>query len=319
MRACYAADRTGHMILQTLYQQCVKRDVRFFNEFYCLDLLCDDGGVTRGSWRTSWPPASSTCSGPSPCCSRPAATGGCSGSRRTRTRSPATAWRWRTGAASRSRTWSSSSSIRPASTRWASCCARPPAARAASCCNKDGERFMERYAPTIKDLAPRDMVEPGDLPGDQGGPRRRANGRHGLPGRAPPRPEGDRGEAPRHHGVRARLPARRADDGARPDPAHRALRDGRHPDRHRRAGRDRRRRDAGARPVRGRRVRVRERPRREPPGDELAARHRRVRPARRRAHGRVRERTPTCATVAGRTGPPDARHARTACSRGTAA
>src|SRR5919197_3253203 len=38
-RACHAADRTGHMILQTLYQQCIKRDVRFFNEFYVLDLL----------------------------------------------------------------------------------------------------------------------------------------------------------------------------------------------------------------------------------------------------------------------------------------
>src|SRR3989449_10755214 len=47
-RACYAADRTGHMILQTLYQQCVKRDVRFFNEFYCLDLLRDDAGITVG-------------------------------------------------------------------------------------------------------------------------------------------------------------------------------------------------------------------------------------------------------------------------------
>ena len=38
-RACYAADRTGHMILQTLYQQCVKQEVAFFNEFYALDLL----------------------------------------------------------------------------------------------------------------------------------------------------------------------------------------------------------------------------------------------------------------------------------------
>ena len=47
-RACYAADRTGHMILQTLYQQCVKRDVRFFNEFYCLDLLRTDDGRTAG-------------------------------------------------------------------------------------------------------------------------------------------------------------------------------------------------------------------------------------------------------------------------------
>ncbi|MFT3663155.1 MAG: succinate dehydrogenase flavoprotein subunit [Gordonia sp. (in: high G+C Gram-positive bacteria)] len=37
-RACYAADRTGHMILQTLYQNCVKHNVQFFNEFYALDL-----------------------------------------------------------------------------------------------------------------------------------------------------------------------------------------------------------------------------------------------------------------------------------------
>jgi succinate dehydrogenase / fumarate reductase flavoprotein subunit len=42
-RACFAADRTGHMILQTLYQQCVKRNVRFFNEFYVLDQLMVDG------------------------------------------------------------------------------------------------------------------------------------------------------------------------------------------------------------------------------------------------------------------------------------
>jgi len=42
-RACYAADRTGHMILQTLYQQTVKRNVRFFNEFYVLDQLMTDG------------------------------------------------------------------------------------------------------------------------------------------------------------------------------------------------------------------------------------------------------------------------------------
>ncbi|MET4224515.1 succinate dehydrogenase flavoprotein subunit [Oerskovia enterophila] len=40
-RSCYAADRTGHMILQTLYQNCVKQDVEFFNEFYVLDLITD--------------------------------------------------------------------------------------------------------------------------------------------------------------------------------------------------------------------------------------------------------------------------------------
>lgn len=43
MRACHAADRTGHMILQTLYQQCIKHDVTFFNEYQVLDLLVEDG------------------------------------------------------------------------------------------------------------------------------------------------------------------------------------------------------------------------------------------------------------------------------------
>ena len=46
-RACYAADRTGHMILQTLYQNCVKHDVEFYNEFYVLDLLLVDEDATR--------------------------------------------------------------------------------------------------------------------------------------------------------------------------------------------------------------------------------------------------------------------------------
>ncbi|MEO1643819.1 MAG: succinate dehydrogenase flavoprotein subunit, partial [Chloroflexota bacterium] len=38
-RACHAADRTGHMILQTLYQQCIKQDVNFFDEFQVVDLI----------------------------------------------------------------------------------------------------------------------------------------------------------------------------------------------------------------------------------------------------------------------------------------
>ncbi|HEY4535156.1 MAG TPA: succinate dehydrogenase flavoprotein subunit [Enteractinococcus sp.] len=46
-RACYAADRTGHMILQTLYQNCVKHNVEFYNEFYVLDLLMVEEDATR--------------------------------------------------------------------------------------------------------------------------------------------------------------------------------------------------------------------------------------------------------------------------------
>jgi succinate dehydrogenase / fumarate reductase flavoprotein subunit len=42
-RSCYAADRTGHTILQTLYQQCVRHNVQFFDEFHVLDLLVEEG------------------------------------------------------------------------------------------------------------------------------------------------------------------------------------------------------------------------------------------------------------------------------------
>jgi len=45
MRACHAADRTGHMILQTLYQQCIKNDVNFLDEYHVVDLIRVDNTV----------------------------------------------------------------------------------------------------------------------------------------------------------------------------------------------------------------------------------------------------------------------------------
>lgn len=42
-RSCYAADRTGHMILQTLFQQCVKNETQFYNEFHVMDLIIKEG------------------------------------------------------------------------------------------------------------------------------------------------------------------------------------------------------------------------------------------------------------------------------------
>jgi succinate dehydrogenase / fumarate reductase flavoprotein subunit len=48
-RACYAADRTGHAILQTLYQQCIRREVTFADEFQVLDLVMPDGPDGRVS------------------------------------------------------------------------------------------------------------------------------------------------------------------------------------------------------------------------------------------------------------------------------
>ena len=47
-RACAAADRTGHALLHTLYQQSLKNDVQFYNEFYAIDLLKDNSGEICG-------------------------------------------------------------------------------------------------------------------------------------------------------------------------------------------------------------------------------------------------------------------------------
>jgi succinate dehydrogenase / fumarate reductase flavoprotein subunit len=48
MRSCKAADRTGHMILQTLYQQCIKQSVKFFDEYQVIDLIIEDN-VCKGA------------------------------------------------------------------------------------------------------------------------------------------------------------------------------------------------------------------------------------------------------------------------------
>jgi succinate dehydrogenase / fumarate reductase flavoprotein subunit len=48
MRACFAADRTGHMILQTLYQQCLKAGVKFYDEYHVVDLVTEGGDLGSG-------------------------------------------------------------------------------------------------------------------------------------------------------------------------------------------------------------------------------------------------------------------------------
>jgi succinate dehydrogenase / fumarate reductase flavoprotein subunit len=158
MRACYAADRTGHMILQTLYQQCVKRDVRFFNEFYCLDLLLDDEGRTAGVV------AYELATGELHVFRAKSvmfATGGYGRMFRVSSNAhaltgdgPAVAYR--RGIPLQDMEFFQ---FHPTGLyKLGILLSEAARGEGGIVLNKDGERFMERYAPTIKDLAPRDVV-----------------------------------------------------------------------------------------------------------------------------------------------------------------
>ena len=156
-RACYAADRTGHMILQTLFQQCNKEGVEFYNEFFVVDLVMVDGAcagivayeIATGELHVFR--AKSVLF----------ATGGygkifkiTSNAHTLTGDGPGVVFRkglpledmefyqfhptglYRLGILLSEAARGEGGILR----------------------NSDGERFMERYAPTIKDLAPRDMV-----------------------------------------------------------------------------------------------------------------------------------------------------------------
>ena len=87
----------GHVLIQVLYEQLVKRDIRVYEEFFAWKLV-EDGGRCVGRDRLG--PAARRAEGDrrrSRRSSPPAAPGGSTGSRRTPTPAPATGWRWRCG------------------------------------------------------------------------------------------------------------------------------------------------------------------------------------------------------------------------------
>jgi succinate dehydrogenase / fumarate reductase flavoprotein subunit len=157
-RACYAADRTGHMILQTLYQQCIRQDVRFFNEFYVLDLILGEDGRCGGVV------AYELASGELHVFRAKAvlfATGGygrmfkVTSNAHTLT-GDGMAVCYRRGIPLEDMEMFQ---FHPTGIyRMGILLSEAVRGEGGIIINGEGERFMERYAPTVKDLAPRDMV-----------------------------------------------------------------------------------------------------------------------------------------------------------------
>lgn len=168
-RSCYAADRTGHMILQTLYQQCVKQDVEFFNEFYVLDVLLTHdlttGDVPAGEEvAVSGVVAYELATGEIHVFRAKSvvfATGGAGKIFKTTSNAHTLTGDGMALALRRGIPLEDMEFFQFHPTGLAGLgilLSEAARGEGAILRNSEGERFMERYAPTIKDLAPRDIV-----------------------------------------------------------------------------------------------------------------------------------------------------------------
>ena len=160
-RSCYAADRTGHMILQTLYQNCVKLGIEFYNEFYVLDLVMAE---VDGQQRPSAVVAYELATGELHVFKGKSiifATGGFGKIFKTTSNAHTLTGDgvgiiWRKGLPLEDMEFYQ---FHPTGLAGLGILLSEAARGEGGILrNASGERFMERYAPTIKDLAPRDMV-----------------------------------------------------------------------------------------------------------------------------------------------------------------
>jgi succinate dehydrogenase / fumarate reductase flavoprotein subunit len=160
-RACYAADRTGHMILQTLFQNCVKLGVNFFNEYYALDIVMTK---VKGKDRPSAVVAYELATGEIHVFQAKSivfATGGFGKIYKTTSNAHTLTGDgvgiiWRKGLPLEDMEFFQ---FHPTGLAGLGILLTEGArGEGAILRNASGERFMERYAPTIKDLAPRDIV-----------------------------------------------------------------------------------------------------------------------------------------------------------------
>ena len=165
-RSCFAADRTGHMMLQTLYQNCVKHGINFFNEYYVLDLIMSEVDGPDGQ-KISQPSAVvsyNLSSGELHVFQGKAfifATGGFGKIFKTTSNAHTLTGDgvgiiWRQGLPLEDMEFFQ---FHPTGLAGLGILLTEGArGEGAILRNVNGERFMERYAPTIKDLAPRDIV-----------------------------------------------------------------------------------------------------------------------------------------------------------------